>query len=255
MIRLWTALFLVWFGALVGRPAPFLVYSCPKCGTHLLEKAIHLLTGELALEENTGSRRQLILSKMWQRYPVAHIWPEALLEEVAGRSFKVVLGIRDPRDQIVSFYHWFRKGEKADFGHPAGLRARMLVNRERQIDEWITGDLFGFVHPERGIGKAFDVVSQLPAGRWHLCKFEDLVGEKGGGDRSRQVDALRALAHFLEVDLPDERIEEIADTLFGGSKTFRKGVMGQYKTFFTPRQIELFAERHSGLMNRLGYDL
>lgn len=233
--------------------APFVVYSLPKCGTHLLIKTLRLLLEEEPCwyhvrSEQHSCPRAVLIARSWGQYPLAHEWRRGGLEEVVRSGYKVILHVRDPRDQMVSFHHWWKRGNGCD------VPMNKMKDPEKQFTEMITGERFGRAPPEQSLC-AYEIVSSLPAGSWHLSRFEDLVGEKGGGNRETQIRAISDLALFLGIEKTREEIEFIADHLFGrqGSRTFDKGQIGRWREYFSPRHEELFVERYSSLMEELGY--
>ena len=72
-------------------------------------------------------------------------------------------------------------------------------------------------------------------------RFEDLVGGAGGGSREAQVSSLRELCDLLDID--DVSVaEEVAERIFGGSSTFRKGRIGGWRESFSSAHLELMAD-------------
>jgi len=72
-------------------------------------------------------------------------------------------------------------------------------------------------------------------------RFEDLVGPDGGGDRARQLGALKAVYDFVGMCVDGATIGSIGDRLFSSdSPTFRRGVVGGWRRSFDPELVELF---------------
>lgn len=253
MIRFCLAFWLLIASSPLVAVAPFVVYSCPKCGTHLMMKALKLMLGMEPLQwldwELNATQEAVDRATRSGCYLIAHKWPTELLQNLERKGWKVVLQLRDPRDHLVSVQHWFRDG------HRGPSPVRRMRDPEAQFDELITGARYGWRATERAIADPFHQVTSLPKGSYFIARFEDLVGEKGGGDREVQIHELARLAAFLEIELSRERLEEIADQLFGGTLTFRKGQIGEWRTHFLPHQVELFNERYRPLLLELGYEL
>lgn len=87
-----------------------------------------------------------------------------------------------------------------------------------------------------------------------MVYFENLVGEKGGGSREMQLDEIRRIAEHLEVELSPERLEEIADNLFGGTSTFMSGQIGTWRQYFGPEHVDLIKKSCGNTLIRLGYE-
>jgi hypothetical protein len=87
-----------------------------------------------------------------------------------------------------------------------------------------------------------------------VVRFEDLIGERGGGDVERQIAAIQRIADHLDLDLSKERCRGIADRVFSTrTPTFRRGGSGGWKKHFKPVHLEAFAEQAGDLLERYGY--
>jgi hypothetical protein len=84
--------------------------------------------------------------------------------------------------------------------------------------------------------------------------FEKLVGPQGGGSRAAQIDELRRLADHLGFRFSPDTLERIADQVFGGTNTFRKGVIGGWRDHFTPAHKAAFKDLAGPLLIELGYE-
>ena len=89
-----------------------------------------------------------------------------------------------------------------------------------------------------------------------LVKFENLVGESGGGTKDFQVKAIKDVAEFLQLDLKmiSLRIDLLSRELFGRSKTFRKGRIGNWASAMTEKERDLFKSHAGDLVLKLGYE-
>ncbi|MCW8828151.1 MAG: sulfotransferase domain-containing protein [Gammaproteobacteria bacterium] len=133
-------------------------------------------------------------------------------------GFKTVLVIRDPCDVIVSYAHYVA-GTQSHFLHEA-FKEMSLFDRVRfSLDG---GRLSGLDV------EAFPVMLSRIDG-WmkqrnvYVLKFENIVGEKGGGSDELQAAELANLGDFCGVNFD---VDIVRDQLFGVSKTFRKGQIG-----------------------------
>lgn len=94
-----------------------------------------------------------------------------------------------------------------------------------------------------------------------LIRFEELVGEKGGGSRDLQEKSIVAIANALEVPLELSSLETLVKELFGKDlglqmpTTFREGKIGSWKNHFNPENISDFSKKWSHLQVALGYDV
>ena len=170
-----------------------------------------------------------------------------LLNMLLKNRYKIIQIIRDPRDVTVSFAHWIHTRPDyyaypafAGLSHPESMLA--LINggqcgrlRLRPLAEVLDRSL-GW------ISKANHVLT---------LRFEDLVGEKGRGSATAQQKALTLAIKFLHEPGPKNQgprgldLERVRKSLFGGTKTFHKGVVGAWKKEFT-RPVEQAFERQVG---------
>jgi hypothetical protein len=96
-------------------------------------------------------------------------------------------------------------------------------------------------------------VEEFTRGDILVVHFEDLVGEKGGGSREKQLRAIKEIARFIAAPLTDERAQEIAENLFGGTHTFNRGQIGMWKKIFDPQTAALYEQKLHHLLRLLGY--
>ncbi|WP_439636339.1 hypothetical protein [Oceanicaulis sp.] len=156
-----------------------------------------------------------------------------MVDVLRSEGFQALSIIRDPRDVLVSYARWIPT--RPDMYSFAYFNA--LEERDR-IKALITGGAGGgFVFDD------FGSVLDRAQGWMHddrVChvRFEDLVGASGGGDTSKQLEAVAAIAAAL--DQKDADLEAISVRLFGGTKTFRAGRIGAWTDVFDDELTELF---------------
>jgi sulfotransferase 6B1 len=261
---------------------PIFLNSLPKSGTHLLAKA---LTGFPGIEHSGSHLERKQVAKFVDKgvdFPVEgredlHIpndckWIERLLQSIKpGRfitshmfynvpihdllgkmSFKIILAVRDPRDVVVSW---------ADFMVKEKTHLLFPFFRDTDFDFRIVCGIQGIGGEETGTRRQ-PPISELimrhlkwetEAGAF-LVRFEDLIGEQGGGSREIQSQLLKDLAAYLEIDGSDQLIHSICESLFGGTNTFNKGVIGRWRENFTPKHKALFKENAGHLLIQMGYE-
>ena len=87
-----------------------------------------------------------------------------------------------------------------------------------------------------------------------VCKFEELIGEKGGGQQGDQEKLLKDLTHFLGLTVKNHQIKTIANSIFSPrSSTFNKGTIGGWKNIFSEAHQQLFMDAGKEIMDLYGY--
>ena len=233
-----------------SEPKKIVYFTLPKGGSQLFRKAIGLIT-ERPLRK-IFPLQDLSFLDTYMGYN--HLEPgyEDILADPTGSFIKTVM-IRDPRDVIISMVAWIQvmaDTEKA--------KAFSNLPLEDQVTALITA-------PDLSMNGRYPYVFDthlalqcaliwMTDPRVLVCRFEDLVGSKGGGTDTRQIEAIKTLAEHLHYNLPFERIEEIALDLFGESATFRVGQIGSWKSVFTAKHKELFKAKMGKELIELGYE-
>lgn len=85
-----------------------------------------------------------------------------------------------------------------------------------------------------------------------FLKFEDLVGEKGGGDNHKQEQAMNQISSFLSIDqhYAKDKLSSVYDP---NSPTFRVGKIDSWKTAMKTEEIEYLEEYSHDLCCQMGY--
>jgi hypothetical protein len=226
-----------------GAPRVFCV-SIPKSGTHLLERALCLHPAlyrkflPTVSDENVakwggllrlaGKIRpgQVVCShlRFSERYPT-----DLDVNQVRG-----LFMVRNPRDLVVSQIHYVTK--RSD--HRLHDLFSALPDAKAKLRLAIAGDA---EHNLPSIGQRLGYFEGWLHTDLLVVRFEDLVGDAGGGDAGRQRDTLRSIFGHLGVDAGQKRLDAVSERLFSAdSPTFRKGAIGQSKDFFDDELEELF---------------
>jgi hypothetical protein len=88
-----------------------------------------------------------------------------------------------------------------------------------------------------------------------LVYFERLVGPLGGGDHNLQTLEILRIADHLEINLPANDIASISSRVFDvASPTFRKGIIGDWRNYFTSEHKQAFKNVAGQLLIDLGYE-
>lgn len=254
------------------RQVQLLINSLPKAGTHLVERALQLVTGLPSVPVWLGSfhARQFVESDAIvppRTMKIGVDWPRdvslsAVDSWLAGlpidciisghvpfdlafhdllrqKGVAVILCIRDLRDVCVSHAHYVAR-EPGHFLHSeyAG----------RSVSEQIALSIQG-CDPMPDIGtRARSVAGWTESAT--VVRFEDLVGVAGGGDAEKQQQCLARLCEVSGVS--DTKIDQGKSALFGGTTTFRSGQIGQWHHELTSQHHQLM-ERFAGGLSMFLY--
>lgn len=244
------------------------VNSIPKAGTHLLTAELDKFTGlqnsRLHIQSHKvnrvgGGKRvatydldvdktlALVDHVRAGQFFTGHIfhYPE-LSAGLAKRGVKTVFVLRDPRDILVSSYH-YAVGLKR---HPWHDYLQSLPGEEARYAAIIDGHPADpFIRPmhemlERHVGWTRDpAVLSL--------RFEDLVGERGGGSTAAKHEALASLCSYA--GLPADELDQHARTAAKATPTLRRGKANAWRDSLPPGAAALFEMRCGAVIDAFGY--
>ncbi|NGX56908.1 MAG: hypothetical protein K1060chlam5_01161 [Candidatus Anoxychlamydiales bacterium] len=235
---------------------PYFYRALPKSGTHLIMKTLYLLTGKA--------------------HYVAHFTKyvntvDYLIE--IHPSERTIIHIRDLRDFFVSHMENIDRGvynviyKGGGFHKPVDtcwhIYANWLIlSVEEKLTALITLQDELLPYPadciRHNIITADDLMNRKDV---LVTKFENLIGEKGGGTRELQKNEIIKIANFIDVKVTDEKIESICDNLWGLSddqrynRTFNIGEIGRWKEYFTEKNIVEFKDKWSSYLIKWGYEV
>ena len=174
----------------------------------------------------------------------SHLSASYFLKQLRDDDAKFILNVRNPKDTMVSLYHFYKAAH--DFGCFTGSWDEFFTLVED--GHLVYGDMSDYY------------VSWLPYldhPKVLLLKYEDMVKDLNG--------SVRRVAKFLEKDLSEDVIQRITEhttfnnmaankmtnfTLLDGfinkdAGTFmRKGKVGQWSEYFSPEQNKFMDERY-----------
>lgn len=261
-----------------------LVNSLPKSGTNLLAKCLllfgysergHLSAGSvLDLDYRSRIRNIVWISdrgpyrlglhnpvrvKAWpidqklrslrdSQFISSHLgYDDRLLRKALLYEIKPIQVLRDPRAVLASFVPYVLN----DSNHFLNETFSRMSHGQR-----LHAALYGLVeqgiklNPMKDYCLALDTWVDDP----NVLKimFEDIVGEQGGGSRAKLEASLEKLAKWLNI--PFERIDEVADNLYGpGRHTFRKGQIDSWRDDLPPEFISKMNEELKPILETWGY--
>jgi len=229
-----------------------LIVTIPKSGTHLFGKCVSKILKDVFVLEKL-SKDINITAFHHQDLIKKEIWDDKLLRDFN----KVIIGIRDLRDVLVSFVFWMDKRSRSmhkslkDYPMLAFLNWSKMSFDEKLLTI-IKGDFpYPFNFFEYEVEQTLKVL-KYPS--YCISKFEDLVGDKGGGSRMLQEMEINKIAKYLDKDLSKDEITKIADRLFGHTWTFRSGQIGEWRKYFKDIHKHVFKEKYGAYLIDFGYE-
>jgi len=221
-----------------------LLISIPKCGTHLLAKAIELLSGKKLAGEFKPVDYQNNTIPPYKSENVfyrSHLgYNSVLAKKFVEKKFKLFFIYRDPRDYLISRAYWSQK-------YLRETKVTPLPGIEQCIDGVINKNLNKYY-------SIFMPWAQLKS--VCLVRFENLIGVEGGGDIKLQLLELTKIAKFLGI--PQNKINQsVLDcqkNLYGGTVTFREGKIGSWKKDLPKNRLPIVKKQVGKLLIDLGYE-
>lgn len=229
-------------------------------GFHLRNRSILLNPSDLAKASSpvnwTLVRDHLDHAAKASQYVTAHMWGDPRLFEILDELGYVALFlIRDPRDVVISSAAYI-----ARLGRH--IRHRHFVEEYSTQSERLRAIIEGYPPSTESPGlpslaeRLQGYTPWLSAPGVMCCRFEDLVGDRGGGSSEIQVPLIIDIGHHIGRHVTVPEAHRIASTAWSpGAATFRAGVIGQWRQQFDERTKAVFAEAiGEELMACLGYD-
>jgi hypothetical protein len=177
---------------------------------------------------------------------------DEFVEALQIRPTKVLFGIRDPRDVIVSELENIKRSVRDYKNRGMGMWNWMVPNTEKMVIE--LDDPIAFLIE----------VAHYRWKNWYGWLDHDFVMPvKYEELRLKQDATINAIRQFLMDDegvslihrLPDFQSMKVRSVPKLGNPTFRKGTVGDWKIYFQSHHIELGKKFLNPVMETLGYDI
>ena len=258
-----------------GAPKSLVICnSYPKSGTHLLYQILYSIQGLKKWDDivsvqalcgimNTASHvRWKVGSAPDGSIVRSHLmYDDHILGVLQEFNCKIFFIYRDLRDVAVSHARWVTKEERI-FLHDVYKSSPhfddQLMNSIKGVP---LGTPFGSNVSQPDIGTDFS--------RWKgwvsdsntcVVKFEDLVGDRGGGSEDKRIYIVEKILDRLEIQMSSQKIKsQFASNALdpGESHTFRKGgkgSIGGWKTVFNEDHKTAFKQVAGQDLIDLGYE-
>lgn len=232
--------------------------SIPKSGTNLLEKVFYHMpvirySGCRTLRKHTHSKEKILSKISFLKngtYQMGHIDFDAeIVKHLHNNNFRTILMIRDPRQIIISHYKYV---SYIDTNHPTHGYFKNLKNDNDRLLAVING--------VDGIVESIDDVLSSYAGwvkdkKILVVKFEDLIGEHGGGSKLKQNETIENICKHIDLYLTNNEIKKIANKIYDkNSPTFRAAKIDTWKEDFSMEQKAILKNCIGNWLIKYGYE-
>lgn len=225
-----------------------------KGGTHLLQKALMSLSEKPVVLIPHGSIDHFVqdpdgLSREWNCKIFGQHLSDPFNVLIGNPHFKwkKILLLRDPRDVAVSHTHWMHFCYHANHSQWGDfiLQDFIWLPFEEQLNL--------VLRMSQGSNQCKNALYWMNDPDVLICRFEDLVGPQGGGSSLKQKQTLTRIANHIGLMPTETEIERIADSLFGGTYSFRNGKIGSWKECFNEDHLKLCEDTIGKQLIELGY--
>jgi len=236
--------------------------SMPKAGTHLLTRVLELLPVFVprwtyhALVNKDPKLYQKIVKIRKGQYVSGHLqWNQELVSVLGEANIKTIFIIRDLRDIAFSNAYEMTYRNKSH-------RLHYYFNSLNSDNERLMASIVGVSGKQlkdglRSPSLGENAAKFLPWLDDENClsvRFEYLIGSSGDGQEHKQLETIRAIANYLNIDNSEEQIIQIAKNVFyKKSRTFRKGTIGDWRNHFTNEHKQAFKDVCGDILIKMGY--
>jgi hypothetical protein len=236
-----------------------LLNSIPKAGTNLLDGYLQALpplrpSGHRTLSGwNEISQKTInkIIEIKKGEYYTAHLPAHKnLLNALRGSDIRVLLIVRDPRAVLVSNFKYVLD---IDVTHPTHKYIKSLKNDRERLIACIKGKK-NILTPINEIYELF--LDWQNQDNCLVVKFEDLVGQRGGGDAEIQIQTISKIINHLNITMDKEEILNIIMTMEKtSSPTLRSGQIDGWKKYFDTELSNILESQLGRSAEKFGYFL
>lgn len=240
----------------------FAIHAIPKCGTHFIQRTIHLMTNQTIINRNVMIPKLAEACQHNQILRTFQPYHPDLMNILKNTGHKLIAMVRDPRDALVSHAFYMRTfadrpGDKTrrDF-FVVGTNYDQLTF-EQQIDSLISGSehspsYLDFYLERTGWAKNRESLT---------IRYEDLVGDAGGGNDEIKKAVVQQIINFIHLDISEEKLQYVLDNMyvnFGENtledKVFERSSIGNWRKFLSRDQIRLIKKKIGKEIIQLGYE-
>lgn len=247
--------------------------SYPKSGTHLLAQILMQVPNiscwnDIIAVQSLSGTMNTVQHLTWKFKSAkdhslvrSHLmYCKEVLDVLSTREVKSIFIYRDLRDVAISHAKWVMN-EKRYFLHDI-YQNHYKSDAERlmaTICGTPLGTPFGSNLSHPSIGQDFSRwKGWLSDPKTLPVRFEDLVGSRGGGSDEVRTSTIAKILNFVGYELPASEIEKrfsLEALNPNKSHTFRKGMIGEWKSVFADEHKVAFKKHAGDLLVELGYEV
>jgi Sulfotransferase domain. len=259
---------------LFGEASPFTLITIPKAGSHLVIKALHFMTGSPAIWHTFFPSTCYIPLEKGFLYTHFCLAPQLEQHYRALPKLKKIIVIRDLRDVAISIVSQICKApwpgmttaQRNNF-KKLTFDQQLLFVINYEYDVYKVAKNAPNSNQASLIRVAKQAVQYASDPQNLVVRYENMVGEEGGGSLALQLNELNKIAAFIELELSNEQIRSIASQLYGNQQdpfgketlpnfrsTFSKGKIGSWRGSFTEENKIAFKKKLGQSLIDLGYE-
>ena len=187
------------------------------------------------------------------KYAMGHVpYSNNLSMLLSKMVIKTFLILRDPRDVVISHAFFISKNP-----YNTSYKLYKHLSTHERIMTSIVG-----ISEDKGFGiKILNIKerieSLLPWMHFNnncTVFFEKLVGPQGLGSLDMQHQELTKISSHLGFNYSHQEIENLASKIFGGTETFRKGEIGDWKNHMSDEHKDVCKKLIGQILIDLGYE-
>ncbi len=226
------------------------LFTLPKTGTNLVLKLLKIVLNEQKNSNISALNRTIYWGHEWNyQTELGTLEPNHnKIKKMKEINAKLILLLRDPRQHVIALLRTLRKPinhSTIDWG----------VQHFPEMIAIVTGRNNCFLR-YKDINECYHYYLQwaIQYPYTFVTSFEKLVGPRGGGEATKQHEEIKKIIEFLEIDLNDAEITELATRLFGETHTFKEGQIDSWKKYYSNENKALFKQVAGQLLIDLGYE-
>ncbi len=169
---------------------------------------------------------------------------------LSDKNLKVIYIMRDPRDVLLSYYNHQYRDPRYPFHNVFSS-----LSFEQCYQYILTGMRRGNITLASIKARVENSTGWLASKNVIGVRFEDLVGENGGGNKANQMNTIEKILHYLGVERTNSQIETIADRIYcSKASTFYKGQIYRWKSEYTEKIAKHVNREMHTIIRQLGYE-